>query len=100
MDEETIRMLIPLTAIVLGSLCLLIPIAGLTLRFAIKPVMEAINRGRDAQMSGAGRELGVLEQRVALLEQHYQSLESSVDRLNEAKDFERRLSAPKDLSSQ
>lgn len=99
MDGETIRMLIPLTAIILGSLCLLIPIAGLTLRFAIKPVMEAIVKGREAQISG-GRELGVLEQRVALLEQHYQMLESSVDRINEAKDFERRLSAPKDLSSQ
>lgn len=99
MDGETIRLLIPLSAIILGSLCLLIPIAGLTLRFAIKPVMDAIVKGREAQISGPGRELGVLEQRVALLEQHYQTLESSVDRLNEANDFERRLSAPKDLSS-
>jgi hypothetical protein len=99
MDGETIRLLIPLSAIILGSLCLLIPIAGLTLRFAIKPVMEAIVKGREAQINGAGRELGVLEQRVALLEQHYQTLESSLDRLKEAKDFERQLSAPKDPSS-
>ena len=98
MEEETLRLLIPLAAIVLGSLCFLIPIAGLTVRFAIKPVMEALVKGRESQ-AGANRELSVLEQRVALLEQQYQGLETSVDRLNDAKDFERRLTAPKNLSS-
>jgi hypothetical protein len=37
----------------------------------------------------------VLEQRVALLEQQYQTLESSMDRLGEVKEFERRLAGPK-----
>ena len=94
MDEQTLRLLIPLAAVVLGSLCFLVPIAGLTLRFAIKPVMEALVKAREAQVGGAGRELEVLEQRVALLEQQYQGLETTVDRLHDAKDFERRLNAP------
>ena len=92
MDEEVLRMLIPLAAITFGSLMFLIPIAGLTARFAIKPILEAIRGNRE--QSGNARELAVLEQRVALLEQQYQSIEGSVERLSDAKDFERRLGQP------
>jgi hypothetical protein len=93
MNAEVFELLIPLTAIVLGSLMFLIPIAGLTARFAIKPVMEALGRAREGAGSNA-RELSVLEQRVALLEQHYLSLVGSIERLEDVKEFERRLSGP------
>ena len=93
MDADVLKLFIPLTAIVLGSLMVLIPIAGLTARFAIKPIMEALGRAREGAGTNA-RELAVLEQRVALLEQHYQSLEGSVERLQDVKDFERRLTGP------
>jgi len=96
MDRQILELMIPLTAIVLGCLMFLIPIAGLTARFALKPIMEAIARGRDAASGGTARELGVLEQRVALLEQQYQTLEGTVDRIAEFRDFERRLTAPPD----
>ena len=93
MDGDVLKFLIPLVAIVMGSLMFLIPIAGLTARFAIKPVLEAIRGSRDN--SGANpRELAMLEQRVALLEAQYQGLENSVERLSEVKDFERRLGIP------
>ncbi len=93
MDADVLKMLIPLTAVVLGSLMLLIPIVGLTARFAIKPVMEALGRAREGAGSNA-RELAVLEQRVALLEQHYQNIEGTLERLQDVKEFERRLAAP------
>jgi hypothetical protein len=93
MDAQVLEVFIPLTAIVMGSLMLLIPIAGLTARFAIKPVMEALGRAREGAGTNA-RELSVLEQRVALLEQQYQNLEGSVERLQDVKDFERRLTGP------
>ena len=93
MNADVLELLIPLTAIVLGSLMFLIPIAGLTARFAIKPVMEALGRAREGAGTNA-RELSVLEQRVALLEQQYQNLEGSVERLQDVKDFERRLTGP------
>lgn len=96
MERELVELFIPLTAIVLGSLMFLIPIAGLTARFALKPIMEALARNREASAGGTARELGVLEQRVALLEQQYQTLESNVDRIAEFRDFERRLSTPPD----
>ncbi|MGQ0562266.1 MAG: hypothetical protein ACT443_10365 [Gemmatimonadota bacterium] len=86
-------MLIPLVAVVMGTLMFLIPIAGFTARFALKPIVEALARYREVQGGATGRELNVLEQRVALLEQQYQSLESNVHRISELKEFDRQLSA-------
>ena len=93
MNADVFELLIPLTAIVIGGLMFLIPIAGLTARFAIKPVMEALGKSREGSGNNA-RELAVLEQRVALLEQQYQNLEGHMDRLQDVKDFERRLTSP------
>ena len=85
------EILIPLVLGTLGILTVLIPIAGLTARFALKPIVEAIARMREVQAGATGRELSVLEQRVALLEQQYQQLDSSVERISEIKDFDRQL---------
>jgi len=81
-----------IVAIVMGMLVVLIPVAGLTARFAFKPIVEAIARMRETQ--GATREVALLEQRVALLEQQVQLVESSVGRLAEESDFQRRLTTP------
>ena len=85
------EILIPLVLGTLGILTVLIPIAGLTARFALKPIVEAIARMREVQAGSTGRELSVLEQRVALLEQQYQSLDSTVERIAEVKEFDRQL---------
>ena len=82
-----------LVAIVMGTLCVLIPVAGLTARFALKPVVEAIARAREAQ--GASREAQILEKRVALLEQQIHNLEGSVGRLEEDSEFRRQLGSPR-----
>jgi sensor histidine kinase YesM len=87
------EILIPLVLGTLGILTVLIPIAGLTARFALKPIVEAIARMKEMQTGATGRELNVLEQRVALLEQQYQSLDSTVERIAEIKDFDRQLKA-------
>ncbi len=80
---------------IIGGLVLIIPIAGFTLRFAIKPITEAVLRMREAQAGQGGREVAVLEQRVSLLEQQVLGIERSVERLVEARDFDRQLTAPK-----
>ena len=73
---------------------LLIPIAGLTARFALKPIVEAIARMKEMQAGGTSQqEVHVLEQRLALLEQQYQQLEGSITRITELKDFDRQLGA-------
>lgn len=93
MDTDILELMIPLTAIILGSMMFLIPIAGLTARFALRPIMEAIAKGRELQMQGTdqSREVAILEQRVALLEQQLQGIESSLHRIEDGISFERQL---------
>jgi hypothetical protein len=90
---NNLEMLIPLVAIVMGTLMFLIPIAGFTARFALKPIVEAMAKYREMQGGSTGRELNVLEQRVALLEQQYSVLENDMQRMGELKEFDRQLTA-------
>jgi hypothetical protein len=87
------EILIPLVLGTLGIMTILIPIAGLTARFALKPIVEAIARMREVQAGTSAREVGLLEQRVALLEQQHQALEHEVERLSEMRDFDRQLTS-------
>lgn len=80
--------------VIMGSLVILIPIAGITLRFAIKPIAEAMTKIREGQR--ADREMGLLQQRVDLLEQHLAGTESELHRLREVQEFQARLKAPEE----
>ena len=80
-----------LVAVTLGCLIVLVPIAGITARFALKPIVESFARMREVQSGSTGRELGVLEQRVALLEQQFQNLEGSIKQIGDLKEFDRQL---------
>lgn len=82
--------LIPLSAIIFGSLIFLIPIAALSLRFAAKPLVEALRSWRQSQ-GIEGEHLSVVEERIGYLEQRVEVLEDSVGRLDEAKEFDQRL---------
>jgi hypothetical protein len=93
MTEDVLTMLVPIIAIVMGSLIFLIPIAGFTARFALKPIVEAFARMKEAQ-GGSNQELGILEQRVALLEQQMTNLEGAVQNALDTREFDRRLSGP------
>lgn len=76
-------------AVVLGSLMFLIPIAGITARFALKPLVESMARFFDSRaMEDA---MAINERRVALLESQVESLEHTVDQLREAQSFDREL---------
>lgn len=91
MDPGVMNALIPLVAIVMGCLIVLIPVAGFTARFAIKPITESIAKMREG--SSNAREVAVLEQRVALVEQQLQHIETAMDRIATARDFDRQLSS-------
>lgn len=81
-----------LVAITLGCLMILIPIAGLTARYALKPISEAIARMREG---GASREtISLLERRMALIEQEMQNMtevRDEVRRLADELEFKRQL---------
>ncbi|MGH7446527.1 MAG: hypothetical protein ACRELT_03140 [Longimicrobiales bacterium] len=88
--------LVALSAVVLGCLMFLIPIAGLTVRFAIKPIAEALARGRDD--TGERATVQLLERRMALLEQEVHSiseLRGDLVRVLEELEFNKQLTKPK-----
>lgn len=80
-----------IVAIIMGMLVILIPIAGLTARFALKPLVESLaNLMASREVTDA---LQITERRVALLEQQVESLENLARRLKEERDFHRELAA-------
>ncbi len=78
-----------LAGVIMGTLIILIPVAGLTARFALKPIVEAVARMRQTQ--GAAEHLALLERRVALMEQQQANTESDVGRLLEVQEFQEEL---------
>ena len=81
-----------IVAIILGMLTILIPIAGLTARFALKPVVESMARLFDSRTVEDTVE--ITERRVALLESQIESMEQQLHELRERQDFDRQLNAP------
>ena len=83
-----------LAGVIMGSLIILIPVAGLTARFAMKPVVESMARLR--QSSNQGEAVNMLERRITLLEKEVQNLSGIRDdlgRLVEEMEFQRQLSS-------
>ncbi len=80
MDEDIL-------IVVASFLILFVPVAGLTLRFALKPLVDSIARVMEARVGREAQEL--LDQRVTLLEQELQQVRS----LAEGGAFDRTLGA-------
>ena len=78
----------------LAALIVLIPITGFTLRFAIKPISEAIAQMRGGQ-AGAN-EVATLRQQVESIQDQMSGIESSLHRLVEAQEFQAELLKPAD----
>ncbi len=78
-----------MVAVIMGTLIVLIPVAGLTARFALKPIVEAVARMRETQ--GAAEHLALMEQRMALMEQQQANTESDVGRLLEVQEFQEKF---------
>jgi hypothetical protein len=88
MDEDIIAMI----AI---FLCFFVPIAGLTLRFALKPIVDSIVRLLEARANAAPANAAadLSERRLALLEAEIGSVRQELQRVTEQKDFMDRLGA-------
>ncbi len=81
-----------LIATILGISIVLIPVIGLTIRFALQPTVEAL--GRLFENRGLEDSVGILERRLELQERQIESLHISVRSLTEARAFDRQLGAP------
>ncbi len=86
---ETNEAIVAALAIFLGMMVVLIPIAGLTARFALKPLMEALRSYRELQGDNQAQQL--VERRVALMEEQMHSMDRSLRELLEESEFRRDL---------
>jgi len=84
--------LVGLVATIMGISIVLIPVIGLTARFALKPTVEALSKFFEHK--GLDDTVHILERRLALMEQQIEAMESSVNRLAEVQEFHRELDAP------
>lgn len=83
------EMIVSMTAIVLGMMMFLIPIAGLTARFALKPIVEALSKYRE--VSGQNEAQQLAERRLSLLEEQLHGMDRTLRDLAEESDFRRQL---------
>jgi hypothetical protein len=82
MDEDIL-------AILAVFLVVFVPVAGITARIAIKPIVEAFTKYMQVRQGTEGMHL--LERRIALLEQELGATRAEVQSLSEARDFDRQI---------
>jgi hypothetical protein len=83
--------IVPILAISGSILVVLIPIAGLTARFALKPLIESIT---DAMRVRQGSDVQGMERRMAMLEKELASLRGEVQKVADGAAFDRSLADP------
>ena len=81
-----------LLAVFMGISIVLIPVLGITARFALKPTVETLSRFFDKK--GSDEAVSILERRMALIEQQVESIDTNVQRLVETAEFDRKLATP------
>ncbi|MCJ7629329.1 MAG: hypothetical protein MUO50_13200 [Longimicrobiales bacterium] len=85
---------IDLTAIIsviMGISIVLIPVIGLTARFALKPVVEALARVFESR--GMNESMQIMERRMALMESQVEALGDTLKRLEDTSTFDAQLRA-------
>ena len=96
MNQDTIYALTGVLAVLLGGLAVLIPVLGFTLRFALRPLVDAwIQLRKDGALE---TETDLLRRQVLLLESELQQVQHSVQGLTDAQEFQRRLEETSEVS--
>ena len=83
--------IIELVAVVLGISVVLVPVIGLTARYALSPTVEALARLFDTKSTEEA--VRILERRMELQEQEIALLNQTIHALSDGRDFDRRLAA-------
>ena len=78
-----------LVATIMGISIVLIPVIGITARFALKPTVEAL--AGFLHTKGLDESVHILERRMGLMEQQLESMDNSVRRLADAAEFHQAL---------
>ncbi|MGE0159050.1 MAG: hypothetical protein AB7T31_06515 [Gemmatimonadales bacterium] len=85
--------LVALIGTILGISIVLVPVIGLTARFALKPVVEGLARVFESR--SVDETVRILERRVELQEQQIEALQASIEKLSEGQEFDRQVAAPR-----
>ncbi len=80
-----------IVATVLAMSVVLIPVAGATARFALKPLVESL--GKVNEVRGIEETVAITERRVALLEQQLEAMDATVRHLEAGDAFDRALTS-------
>ena len=86
-----------LVAVIMGTLIVLIPVAGMTLRYALKPVVSVLDRYLRGQEKAEANRLA--ERRLAILEEQLDDMQRTLARLAEGAEFDARLERGADQAS-
>jgi hypothetical protein len=81
---------IEVIAVTGGILIVLVPIAGLTARFALKPLIESVTAAMRVRQGG---EVAGMERRMAMLEEEVAGLRGDLRRVSDGAAFDRSLAA-------
>jgi hypothetical protein len=81
-------------AVIMGISVVLIPVIGLTARFALKPVVEALARVFESR--GMDESLQIMERRMSLMEAQVEMVAASMNRLEETATFDAQLRSGSD----
>jgi len=81
--------IVEVLAVFMGISIVLVPVIGLTARFALKPTVEALSRFFEHK--GLDDTVHILERRMALMEQQIESMDNSLQRLAEISEFHHAL---------
>ena len=90
MTEEMVGQL---GAFLLAALIVGVPAVALSLRFALKPLVEAYARVKETQQGGAPDSALITEQ-LAALDHRLSAIEGQLSELSEVRDFHRELQGP------
>jgi hypothetical protein len=83
-----------LMATILGIMIVLIPVSGITSRFALSPTVEAFRKRFETK--GAGDTIRILEPHLDLQEQKIAMLHQTVPSLSDGNEFSRQIAGPDD----
>lgn len=90
MSEDVVLAVAAVLAVIFAGIIILVPVLALTIRFALRPVIDSWTRLKQSPQSEQERSL--LARRLDLLEAELQQVQHSVKEIAEAQDFQRQLS--------
>ena len=93
MNPEILYGMTGMLAVLLGGIVVLVPVLGLTVRYALRPMIESWVKMKTNPTLESQNEL--LARQVALLEAEVQHLQGTVQGLVEGQDFQRALQGEK-----